>query len=300
VTEDLVLAADIGGTHMRAALVDRTGAVVHRRSAPTPTWSEAPAALIELIRSVRASDAGGAVSHAVVGLPGDVDYRAGKLLWAPNLPESWPDLLSQDQLSAQLGLRTHIANDADLAVLGEALGGAGRGTADQAYLTISTGIGAGVVLGGQLVHGVRSLAEVGHTIIDWLAWGRGEASTLEELASGSGIARLAREAGLGELDAVGVEASAREGDERAATIWHGAISACAAGVANVVMSYSPSLVVIGGGLGLSDAFFAPMRRLVLRHPWHFPDEFDVVASALRDDAGLCGAAHWESSSGVRR
>jgi predicted NBD/HSP70 family sugar kinase len=300
VTEELVLAADIGGTHMRAALVDAGGAVVHRRSAPTPTWSEAPAALIELIRSVRASDVAEAVSHAVVGLPGDVDYRAGRLLWAPNLPESWPDLLSQDQLSAQLGLRTHIANDADLAVLGEAIGGAGRGTADQAYLTISTGIGAGVVLGGELVHGVRSLAEVGHTIIDWHAWRRGEPATLEELGSGSGIARLARETGLGELDAVGVEASAREGDERAAGIWRGAIYACAAGVANVVMSYSPSLVVIGGGLGLSDAFFAPMRRLVLSHPWHFPDDFDVVASALRDDAGLCGAAHWEARSGVTR
>lgn len=295
-----MLAADLGGTHMRAALVDGSGVVVHRRSAPTPTWSEAPAALIELIRSVRVSDAAGAVSHAVVGLPGDVDYRAGKLLWAPNLPASWPDLLSQDQLSAQLGLRTRIANDADLAVMGEAIGGAGRGTADLAYLTISTGIGAGVVLGGELVHGTRSLAEIGHTIIDWHAWGRGEPSTLEELGSGSGIARLAREAGLGELDAVAVEASAREGDESAAGIWRGAISACAAGVANVVMAYSPSLVVIGGGLGLSDAFFAPMRRLVLSHPWHFPDDFDVVASVLRDDAGLCGAAHWASRSGVRR
>lgn len=284
---------------MRAALVDGTGSIVHRRSAPTPTWSEAPAALIDLIRSVRALDAAQAVSHAIVGLPGDVDYRAGKLLWAPNLPEGWPDLLSQTQLSAQLGLRTRIANDADLAALGEAIGGAGRGTADLAFITISTGIGAGVVLRGELVHGTRSLAEVGHTIIDWQAWHRGEPSTLEELGSGSGIARQARRAGLGDLDAVAVEAAANEGDERAADIWRGAISACAAGVVNVVMAYSPSLVVIGGGLGLSDAFFRAMRQLVVEHQWHFPDDFDVVASELRDDAGLCGAAHWESRSGVR-
>ena len=299
-TEDLVLAADIGGTHMRAAVVDRAGTVVHRRSAPTPTWSEAPAALIELIRSVRTLDAAHAVSHAVVGLPGDVDYRTGRLLWAPNLPESWPELLSADQLSTQLGLRTHIANDADLAVLGEAIVGAGRDAADQAYLTISTGIGAGVVLRGELVHGTRSLAEVGHTIIDWHAWRRGDPSTLEELASGSGIARLARQAGLGDLDAVGVEAAADAGDKRATDIWRGAIAAGAAGVVNVVMAFSPSLVVIGGGLGLSAAFFTPMRQRVLDHPWHFPDDFDIVASALRDDAGLCGAAHWESRSGVRR
>jgi predicted NBD/HSP70 family sugar kinase len=209
------------------------------------------------------------------------------------LPQSWPKLLSEEQLSAQLGLPTYVANDADLAALGEATSGAGRGTADLAYLTISTGIGAGVLLGGALAHGNRSLAEVGHTIIDWPAWCEGKPSTLEELASGSGVARLARDIGLGDLDAVAVAAAAEAGDPRASLIWRNAISACAAGVANLILTFSPSLVVIGGGLGLRTSFFEPLRQLVLSHDAHHPEDFDLVASALGDDAGLCGAAHWE-------
>jgi glucokinase len=295
---DLVLAADIGGTQMRAALVRRDGQVLLRRSAPTPNEAEAAAALIELVRSVGGSDEGGRVTHAVVGLPGAVDYRAGRLLWAPNLPDAWPDLLSRDKLSAQLGCRTHVANDADLAVVGEAAMRSSNRTTDMAYLTISTGIGAGVVLGGELVAGDHSLAEVGHTVIDWRAWHDGTASTLEELASGTGVARLAREAGLGDLDAAAVAAAADAGDPQATKIWLSAVAAAAAGVANLVMSFSPRLVVIGGGLGRRDGFFRPLRELVMRHRANFPDDLDVVASDLGDDAGLVGAAHWESMSGI--
>lgn len=285
---------------MRAALVDHDGNTVLRRSVPTPSEAYAAAALIELIRSVGASEATTRIAHAVVGLPGAVDYRSGRLLWAPNLPEGWSDLLSRDQLTAQLGRHTYVANDADLAALGEAAVGAGKGAADMVYLTISTGIGAGVVLGGELVSGNLSVAEVGHTIIDWWAWRDGKASTLEELGSGSGVARLARESGLGDLDAAGVAAAASAGDARATSIWQGAITACAVGVTNLVLSFSPSLVVIGGGLGRSDLFFRPLRQLIMRHRAHFPDDFDVAASALGDDAGLVGAAYWESRSGVLR
>jgi glucokinase len=295
---DLVLAADIGGTQMRAALVDRDGQILLRRSAPTPSEAEAAAALIELICSVGASGEGSRVAHAVVGLPGAVDYRTGRLLWAPNLPEAWPELLSREKLSTQLGCRTYVANDADLAALGEASAHAGSRVVDMAYLTISTGIVAGVVLGGQLVSGNRSLAEVGHTVIDWRAWRDGKACTLEELASGTGVSRQAREAGLGDLDAAAVAAAAEEGDPRATSIWLAAIAAGAAGVANLVMSFSPSLVVIGGGLGRRDGFFHPLRELVLRHGANLPADLEVVASGLGDDAGLAGAARWESMSGV--
>jgi predicted NBD/HSP70 family sugar kinase len=295
---DLVLAADIGGTQMRAALVDGDGQILLRKSAPTPSEAEAVTVLIELIRSVGASDEGGRIGHAVVGLPGAVDYRAGKLLWAPNLPDAWPDLLSRDKLSAQLGLRTYVANDADLAAIGEATAHTGKRTTDMAYLTISTGIGAGVVLGGDLVSGNRSLAELGHTVIDWRAWRNGQAATLEELASGTGVARQAREAGLGDLDAAAVATAAGKGDPRATSIWLNAIAAGAAGVANMVMSFSPSLVVIGGGLGRREGFFQPLRQLVMRQRSQFPDDLDVVASTLGEDAALAGAAQWESMSGV--
>ena len=167
----------------------------------------------------------------MVGLPGAVDYEAGRLLWAPHLPEQWPDLLSAEGLRAHLGLPVDIANDADLAAVGEAWFGAGAASAAVAYLTISTGIGAGVVHGGRVLRGTRSLAEVGHVVIDWRAWREGGPCTLEELGSGSGIARLAREAGLGAVSSQ--RGPGRRGGGRARgpwRIWQQAIAACAAGV----------------------------------------------------------------------
>jgi len=292
-----VLAADVGGTQMRAALVDPDGTVVLRRSAATPGHADVPAALIDLIVSVAAECGHGSASHAVVGLPGAVDYEAGRLLWAPHLPERWPELLSRDGLSERLGLPAYIANDADLAAVGEAAFGAGAGITDVAYLTISTGIGAGVVHEGRLLRGRRSLAEVGHTVIDWRAWNAGSPSTLEELGSGSGLARLAREAGLGPLDAREVESAAASGEARAITIWHGAIAACAVGVSNLVMSFYPSTVVIGGGLGRGAEFFGPLRDLVMSRPEHHPADLTIVPAALGDDAGLAGAATWTTATG---
>jgi glucokinase len=282
---------------MRAAIVDPGGKVLLRRSAPTPAHSDVPAALIDLIRTVRAEPGHAAASHAVVGLPGAVDYEAGRLLWAPHLPEGWPHPLSRDELSTQLGMPAHVANDADLAAVGEAAFGAGADVTDVAFLTISTGIGAGVVHGGRLVRGRRSLAEVGHTVIDWRAWLEGVPSTLEELGAGSGVARLAREAGLGALDAREIEAAAATGEPRAAAIWQGAIAACAAGVSNLVMSFYPSTVIVGGGLGRRASFFEPVRELVLSRPEHHPNDLSIVTAALGDDAGLVGAAAWAAATG---
>jgi glucokinase len=299
VTAPPILAADIGGTQMRAALVDAQGRVLLRRTAPTPGEADVPAALIDLIDAVAAERSHGKASHGVVGLPGAVDYAAGRLLWAPHLHERWPDLLSTDVLTAKLGIPTCIANDADLAAVGEATFGAGAASSAVAYLTISTGIGAGVVHEKRVLRGTRSLAEVGHVVIDWRAWQEGAPCTLEELGSGSGLARLALEAGLGAIGARGVQAAAGAGDPQATALWQGAITACAAGVSNLVMSFYPSTVVIGGGLGRQEEFFGPLRALVLSRPGHHPDDLTIVRSALGDDAGLAGAAAWEAATKPR-
>ena len=292
-----VLAADVGGTKMRAALVGPEGDILFRRSAPTPADSDVPAAFTNLVAAVASEDGYGTASHAVVGLPGAVDYEAQRFLWAPNLPAQWPDQLSAAGLAAQLGLPVSIANDADLAAVGEAWFGAGAKSPAVAYLTVSTGIGAGVVNGGRVVRGTRSLAELGHVVVDWRAWRDGEPSTVEELGSGSGVARLAREAGLGTLTSEQVEAGAAAGEPRAAAIWEQAIAACAAGVSNLVMSFYPSTVVIGGGMGRQDAFFVPLREMVLQRPGHHPGDLAIVRSTLGDDAGLSGAAAWSRATG---
>jgi glucokinase len=295
-SEGPIVAADIGGTHMRAALVDPRGDVLLRRSAATP-GDDVPAALIDLVASLVSEQGHGDPSHVVLALPGQVDYQEGALLWAPNLPPKWPEQLCSRVLSEEFGLPTLVANDADVAAVGEAFFGAGTGHANLAYLTVSTGIGAGIVQAGRLARGRWSLAEVGHTVIDIEAWRAGRPSTLEELGSGSGVARLAVESGLGSLDARGVRDAASKGNGAAAAIWQRAITACAAGVANLAMAFSPDVVVIGGGLGRQDAFFYAVRTLVLERGEHLPADLTVARSALGDDAGLIGAAGWERAFG---
>ena len=294
-TSGLVLAADIGGTLMRAALVDEKGQLVARRATETPAHAGAPAAFVELVNAV-AAESREDVTRAVVGLPGAVDYESGRLLWAPNLPDRWPDLLSRDELMAGLGLPVDIANDADMAAVGEAWFGAGAGVSDMGYLTVSTGIGAGIVERGRLLRGVRSLGELGHTVIDWKAWAAETPGTLEELGSGSGMARLARERGLGDLDARGVEDAAVGGNEAAAAIWQGAIVAGAVAIVNLVMSFYPSTVVIGGGIGRQPRYFDAVNTLVQRRFDHYLDVLTVVPGSLGDDAGLAGAAAWHRAT----
>ena len=94
-----------------------------------------------------------------------------------------------------------------------------------------------------------------------------------------------------------VAAAAAGGDARAIAIWQGAIAACAVGVSNLVMSFYPSLVVIGGGLGRREEFFGPLRELVLSRPEHHPADLTILPAALGDDAGLAGAAAWVAATG---
>ena len=190
-----VLAVDLGGTHMRCARVERDGAISHRVARGTPHDGAGTEALHAMIAEVAAA---GPCQRAVFGVPGRVDYRSGALEYAPNLPAGWAERLNEPALSAATGLPVAVANDADLAAVGEAFFGAGRGHSDIAYVTFSTGIGAGIVLGGVLLHGRRSIAEVGHEVI---AFDRlpGMPSSFEDLASGSALHREATSVGLGPL-----------------------------------------------------------------------------------------------------
>lgn len=291
-----LLAIDVGGTNLRAAVVATDGRIVERRRTPTPHDADCLEALAALAGDVCAS---GAVGGAVVGLPGRVDYARGALEQAPNLPAHWPAALTADTLAARLGVPVAVANDADLAAVGEAYLGAGRDADDVAYVTISTGVGAGVVLRRRLVRGRRSLAELGHTVIDRQAARRGDPATVEDLASGTAIGRRAADAGL-DPDAEAVQRMAEQGDERAAAIWDEAITAAAVGITNLAFLFSPEVIVLGGGVGTAgEAVLEPVRAHLDTHgPPDLPAPIRVVAAALGDDAALIGAVRWHRAAGL--
>lgn len=284
-----VLGVDLGGTAMRAAAVDAGGAIAARASRPTPPAD--PAALPRLMREAAdaAAAAGAELIGAVVGVPAVVDHRRGVALRLPNLP-GWEGRLAAQPLADAAGLPLVFANDADLAAAGEHRYGAGRGADDMVYLTIGTGIGAGVILGGRLLLGGRSLAEVGHTLIDYRA-----GDTLEALGSGTALARLSG------LDGAEAERRARAGDAEAAG-WFAAIAAAvAAGVANAIECFMPERVVLGGGVAAcGDLLLGPVReRLAGVRAGDLLDPAQVVLAG-EGDAGLRGAwPLWEECAAPR-
>ncbi len=288
---DPVVAVDLGGTNMRAALVSAEGELLTRHVDPTPREEMHPDGLVALVKEVAA---GSDTASAVVGVPGRVDYGAGRLEYAPNLPAHWAGHLTEGTLSSALGLPLSLANDADLAAVGEFRFGAGRGTSDMVYVTLSTGVGCGVVLGGKLLHGRRSLAEAGHTTIDRRA-GNG-LRTFEGAASGTALGRLAAERGIGARGRDLVEL-VRSGDIAARLVWDELALSAGFGVANLAHLFSPEIIVVGGGLGLSgNLLLDPIRAAVAAHgPRELPQPIRIVRAELGDDAGLVGAAGWAST-----
>lgn len=275
---------------MRAAVVTEEGELIDRRTEETPRDAACPDALMALVGGVLAD---GNVGHAIIGVPGRVDHRAGRLEHAPNLPPHWPEALDERLLAARFGIAVALANDADLAAVGEAYFGAGRGHADVVYLTVSTGIGAGVLLDRRLMTGARSLVEIGHTALDHAARQRGEPASFEDLGSGTALERRAVRAGL-PADGARVVALVHDGDPDATRIWDELVSVIATGVINLAFLFTPSAIVLGGGVGRNgDLLIPPIRRALDRHgPPDLPTPIEVLAAELGDDSGLVGAAGW--------
>jgi glucokinase len=287
-------AIDLGGTHVRAAVVTDSGRIVNRIRRKTPGETPRPDVLPALIHEV----AGGQpVASVVVGVPGVIDHDADMLERAPNLPPRWIPWLTGAWLSEQIGAPVSLANDCDLAAVGEASFGAGRDHRDVVYVTISTGVGAGLVVNRAVVRGQHSGGEIGHTIVDLEAARAGKPCTVEDLAAGPAIAAAAARAGLAERDAELAEL-VRSGHPVASSIWYDAIEIVAFGVVNLAWLLAPQVVVIGGGVGNNHDLVLPtISRVLADLGPAVAEPIPVVGAALGDDAALHGAATWFEAIG---
>jgi glucokinase len=294
-----VLALDLGGTQLRTAVALPTGTLVGRRAEPTPT--DAPQMIEAVTRALRTAlaeaDERGVdrPTHLGISAPGPLDPFEGVLIDPPNLDRRlWGFALARE-LGNALGVSAVLERDTQVAALAEGDFGAARGVSDYVYLTVSTGIGGGVVIGNRLMRGPDGLAgELGHMVVDLDGplCGCGARGHLEATSSGTGIARAARERGLGNLSAVQVAALEDAGDTTAADIMDYARRAFAAALVAIVDVFNPSRVIVGGGiaLGQGDRLLQPAREAVERLSFRRQAaRVEIVPAQLGDDVGLIGA-----------
>ncbi len=292
------IAVDLGGTHVRAALVADDGSLSRRIRRQTPRRDRDPGFLIDLMAEAAGELGAGELSGAVIGVPGVIDHRAERLLHAPNLPSTWLPQLTEDWLAQRIGTPVSLANDADLAAVGETYFGAGRDASDVVYVTISTGVGAGIVLNRRLVRGRFSGGEIGHTIIDRALAATGGDGTVEGLGSGTALSRACTERGI---EATGAELAdlVRSGHPAATEVWNNAVEAVGLGIVNLGWLVSPELIVVGGGVGMNEDLVVPVLERVFADHGPATARTAIRSAALGDDAGLVGAAAWWEAVGRR-
>src|SRR5215203_6891688 len=304
-SDRLVFAVDLGGTHLRVALVDDTGSILKQLKQETPKGDSAGCIIDALAGAAREWNADQLpVIATSIMVPGAVDSDKAVVLQAPNLP-SLVNYPLKAALEERLGWPVFLENDANAAALGEMWLGAARGCRDVVSITLGTGVGGGVILDGKLWSGSHgSGGEIGHTTVDpfsGLKCKCGNTGCLELFASATAIVRMTREGlpefpgsalNTDELSAVKVYEAGIKGDELALSVFRRFGMYLGIGLANLMNLIDPQIIVLTGGAVNGWDLFAPeMYRQVGERAFRATAQQVKIARAeCGDNAGLLGAA----------
>jgi glucokinase len=301
----LVFAVDLGGTHLRAALVDDSGRILKQLKQETPKGDSANCIVEALARAAQqwSSDEQPVVAASIM-VPGAVDSDKAVVLQAPNLP-SLVNFDLKAELQRRLGWPVFLENDANAAAVGEMWLGAARGCKDVVSVTLGTGVGGGVILDGKLWRGSHgSAGEIGHTTVDpfsGLKCKCGNTGCLELFASATAIVRMTRE-GLAshpqselqqaELTAERVYEAGHRGDALALSVFERFGMYLGVGLANLINFIDPQIIVLTGGVVNGWDLFSPeMYRQVSERAFRTTaQEVKIAKAECGDNAGLLGAA----------
>jgi glucokinase len=297
-----VLAVDVGGTGIKAALCDRECAVLATASRPTPAADGVPAVLAAIcstIEELSGPAAAGGLRAAGIGLilPGVVDPAAGVVRYSANLP--WRDLPIAEQISGRVGLPVAIEHDVRAAGLAEARLGAARDVPDALFVGIGTGIAAAGIVGGCPIAGAGGLAgEIGHLPV--VPGGEpcacGQRGCAERYASAAAISRRFQARTGRPASAAEVIELAATGNPAAGEVFDEALDALSQVLTGCVLLLDPALIVLGGGLALAgDALLLPLaERLRAGLAWRAatgrPAAPPLRTARFGDQAGRIGAA----------
>ncbi|HEX6292873.1 MAG TPA: ROK family protein [Herpetosiphonaceae bacterium] len=308
-----VIGVDLGGTQVRAVRIDRDGQIFAYERAETAAES-GPAGVLAQIESLITTVTGDTSRSEIIGVgvgtPGPIDPFAGVVLEAPNLP-GWINVPIKAILSERTGLPVEVGNDANVAALGEWRFGCGRGCQHFIYVTISTGIGGGVIADSKLLLGRKGIAgEVGHMTIqtDGPLCGCGNYGCWESMASGTALARVAvgalREeqvagrrsliaeiAGAEPVEGRHIAAAAAQGDRLAQTLMEREGELIGVGLVNLFHLFAPERIALGGGVTKSMDLLEPhMLRMINERAMPPYRDTPVQLAQLADKVGVLGAA----------
>ena len=302
---------DLGGTQLRVAVADDRGRLKMVLRRPTEAARGRQHVIGRIVAAVKeALKEDGTPARRVrslgIGLPGPVDPAAGLVISPGNLP-GFKNIPLNRILTRATGIPSFLHHDAHLAALGEHLRGAARGASELIYVTVSTGIGAGLILRGELYAGAHGIAgEIGHIVVqrDGPLCTCGNRGCVEAIASGTGISRAARELApqtpssvLHKLEIPGAEdvaRAARAGDPLATSILENAGAYLGIAMGTLINLFNPQLIVLGGSvLRAGSPLLQPMRLSMTASSWKASRRgLRIVRPALGDDAGLIGAVEF--------
>lgn len=301
--QKLIFAADLGGTHLRAAMVDHLGRVQSRFKQNTPQANDARAIIDAIVAAVREFQKTAEISAVSLVVPGTVNVAEGSVVKAPNLP-CLDGFSLTAALTEELGLPSIIENDANAAAVGEMWQGAAVGCKTIICLTLGTGVGGGIILDGKLWRGVDgAAAEIGHMCVDpfgGVACTCGSRGCLEVFASATAIVRMTREAsprypdsvlqGVADQTAKTIFEAGEQGDELALDTFRRMGVYLGIGLANLINILNPEMIVLGGGVVNGwDLFEKHMRQQVEERAFPLL-RVKIDRAKCGDDAGLLGAA----------
>jgi len=304
---DKIIGIDIGGTKIAIGRSDVNGNLEESLRFSTNVVRGYRAILGEIIEKTERLFNDQSVKAIGIGCGGPLDSKKGRVLSPPNLP-GWDNVLIVEDIKSIFKVPVYLENDANAAALGEFHFGVGRNVNNMVYLTLSTGIGGGIIINNRLVHGVRdSGGEVGHQTIlpDGPFCNCGNRGCLEAISSGTGIAKTFKERLLSgrdsivrswikdvsEIDAKMIADAAKWGDTLAKEVWDEAIYYLGIGIANIITILSPEMVVLGGSLTkYGESLFLRVREIVKERVKLVPvDEVQIVEAELGDNVGILGA-----------
>jgi glucokinase len=302
-----VIGIDLGGTKINGALADLNGKVISKYVLPTNA-SEGEENVLNRIYEVieKVLQDGGKKAEEIkaigIGSPGPLDAKKGIIISTPNLPFENFQLVKP--ISERFGIPTYLDNDANVAAIGEHIFGAGKGTENMVFVTVSTGVGGGAILNGKIYRGSTCNAlEIGHTTVEKNGprCNCGNYGCVEALASGTAIGKRAKEAiqrgeetslkSYKELSSYEVFQEAKKGDKIASEILDSCLNYLGIGIANIVASFDPEMIIIGGGVTNGGSIvFDKVREVVKERCFEtMANSCKIVPAGLGTDAGVIGA-----------